>query len=690
MCGLRDRITKAKNSELVCLSYVTIPSYEGNQPYIYVYYAEEDTRLALPVLVRLYNEGLRMWSWNGCPNPTEVRASQRISSCAALLIFLSDNLSRDIDRGYFEAMEALRCNKVKYFVRLSDVELPFDWGKSDTNVVIDYARSNEAAFWLSVYDIDVIERCRGAWPSQPLKSGMSVFESIDSGELSDEYSNILKIIGESPTLDRSGVPVNAEDIALFAGAGENDEKRSTADFFSDHIDDLNRQSMEDLFGMLDEISVSTRRRAEEMQQAAEQRRQEQEAGALRRASLPFQHDAVKLTPSDKPLVPALKFVNNLPHWTETAAREMFGADKVPFSPQDTVAPTVREVETMARAMFGDETVGAEMPEEKENLPEPSLPDIPVIIIEDEHKEDSTSSFEAFIDELSAEELSPAEESPEESIEEEITEAPEEEVIEEESEPLPMSTQPKTVEIAEDSPYTLLPPASGSLTGFTLPDDNYIATAYVENYEEGSSLSAAERAAAAEESRKQFESALEKAAYSVSGRIVARHSGGEPSVGLRVRKPKAKKAAVTARVKPPVKVSPTLIIPAEPETEKAGEIMVEETLGRAERRAERRNRRRARQQENAETEIAENIPETPKKVSVTPEPVRPADPQPRIAGPAPAEVPAETAETAEEPPGRRKKRHPHNSSGLIDVLRSLRAGSAQESESETEEPDSDEE
>ncbi len=685
---------------MVCLSYVTIPSYEGNQPYIYVYYAEEDTRLALPVLVRLYNEGLRMWSWNGCPNPTEVRASQRISSCAALLIFLSDNLNRDIDRGYFEAMEALRCNKVKYFVRLSDVELPFDWGRSETNVVIDYARSNEAAFWLSVYDIDVIERCRGAWPSQPLKSGMSVFESIDSSELSDEYSNILKIIGESPTLDRSGVPINAEDIALFAGAGDPDEKQnapSQSDIFAAHIDDLNRQSMEDLFGMLDEISVSTRRRAEEMQQAAEQRRQEQEEAALRKASLPFQHDAVKLTPSDKPLVPALRFVNNLPHWTETAAREMFGSDKVPFSPQDTVAPSVTEVETMARTMFGDEIVGEEMPEEKENLPEPSLPDIPVIIIEDEHKEDSTPSFEAFIDELSAEELSPVEileesleESLEETIEEEITEAPEEETVEEDPEPLPMPTQPKTVEIEEASPYTLLPPASGSLTGYTLPDDNYITTAYVENFEEGSSLSAAERAAAAEESRKQFESALEKAAYSVSGRIVARHSGGEPSVGLRVRKPKARKAAITAIVKPSVKVSPTLIQPAEPKTEKAEEIIAEEPISRAERGAERRNRRRARRTESTEAEIAENITETPKKVSVTPEPVRPAAPQPPIAEPAPVEVPAETAETAEETPSRRKKRHPHNSSGLIEVLRSLRAGSSQESESETEEPDSDEE
>lgn len=700
---LRDKITKAKNSELVCLSYVTVPSYEGNQPFIYVYYAEEDTRLALPVLVRLYNEGLRMWSWNGCETPTEVRASQRISSCAALLIFLSDNLGRDIDRGYFEAMEALRCNKVKYFVRLSDVELPFDWGRSDNNVVIDYARSNEAAFWLSVYDIDVIERCRGVWPSQPLKSGMSVFDSIDSGELSDEYSSILKIIGESPTLDRSGVPINAEDIALFAGAGESDEKRhifGASDNSDLHLDELNRQSIEDLFGMLDEISVSTRQRAEEMRLAAEQRRQEQQAAAMKKASLPFQHDVIKHTHSDEPPVPALSFKNTV-HWTVTAARDMFGENSVAaVSDRDFTG----EMESMAQTMFGEGTVGDRASEK-----ETDVADVPIIIIEDEQKKEENPSFEEFIDELTERELSPAfeaepvsEETGEEQTEAEISEteetAEEAEETEEEPEEISMPTQPKTVEIEEERPYTLLPPASGSLTGFTLPDDNYIAAQYVEIRDEGDEgLTAAERAAAAEESRKLFESALEKAAYSVSGRIVARHSNGEHSVGLRVRKPVIKKAYVKARVKPPVKVSPALVQRTEPvqTEEKAEKSIIEPPLSRAERRAMRRTGRKAMMQENmGEESIAVSalefpVEEVPKKVSVTPEPIRAVPTQTEKPEAADENTDKEPAETAETVTGRRKKRHPHNSSGLIDVLRSLRAGTDKEIQTESEADDSEE-
>ncbi len=627
------------------MSYVNIPSYEGNSPFIYVYYAEEDTRLALPVLARLYNEGLRMWSWNGCASPTDVRASQRISSCAALLIFLSENLDRDIQRGYFEAMEALRCNKVKYFVRLSDVELPFDWGKSDANVVIDYVRSNEAAFWLSIYDSEIIEGCRGAWPTKKVTAGLSAFDSIDSSELSDEYSNILKIIGDSPALDRSGVPINAEDIALFAGAGEPEENRSEpTEPAEPQVDDLNRKSMEDLFGMLDEISVSTRRKADELREAAEKRRADMEKAAMSQATLPFQQDVAAVEYTDEPPVPALSFIPSALA-VEDIAAEMFNlhiSELTPIEaePQEEAAPT----------------------QETESLPEDIIP---------ESDEPTAPTFEEFIDELTAdanEDIAPAAEA---------ETAPE--IIEE---PVHMATHPITVEITEESASSLLPPAGESLTDFTLPDDNYMTTVFLVNDDENDTLpSAAERAAAAEESRKQFESALEKAAYSVTGRIVARHSKGDYSVGLRVRKPKTVKLAVQAKgkaEKEPVRVSPTPIAKEAPKAEET-----DRSLSRAERRARRRK------------SSAEPIEETPldtqevRRLSVTPEPMRGEMPTSAVthtvAAPvaaAPLEV--DSGESAENTPTPRKKRHPHNSSGLLGMLRTLRSQSnIQESEEDVE-------
>lgn len=662
------------------MSYVTVPSYEGNQPYIYVYYAEEDTRLALPVLARLYNEGLRMWSWNGCSTPTDVRASQRISSCAALLIFLSDNLNRDIDRGYFEAMEALRCNKVKYFVRLSDVELPFDWGRSETNVIIDYVRSNEAAFWLSVYDSDIIERCRGAWPSQPVKVGMSVFDSIDSGELSDEYSNILKIIGDSPALDRSGAPVNAEDIALFAGAGESSEKpseREVPQTAEPPLDDLNRRSMEDLFGMLDEISVSTRRRSEELQQAAIERRQAQEKAALARASLPFQQDVVTVDHPEELPAPTISFNNTTPHWTETAAAAMFGADRIP----DIIkAPSANTAEPEQTELFAGEMFGELPPIAEDTAPEEAEIAEPEEITEEVPE---APSFEAFIDELTAKPAAeaPAEKEPEPAEDEPSSSEPEEE--NEENSPVPMATNPITVEISEVGTSYLLPPASGSLTGFVLPDDNYISTVYVMNDEEGDPRpSAAERAAAAEESRRQFESALEKAAYLVTGRIVARHSDGEGSVGLRVRKPKARRISINARVKT-VKVSPVPIQKTTPEPAAEAEVQP----SRSERRSRRSRRSRAAEEIPSETAVTA---EESRKLTVTPEPMRgepPAailTPSEPIAEPAPSAQPAAPAEAEGEPAvSRRKKRHPHNSSGLLDLLRTLRTNRSAEQSDETE-------
>lgn len=624
-----------KKSELVCLSYVTVPAYEGNSPFIYVYCAEEDTRLALPVLARLYNEGLRMWSWNGCENPTDVRASQRIASCAALLIFLSENLDRDIKREYFEAMEALRCNKVKYFVRLSDVELPFDWGKSDANVVIDYARSDEAKFWLSIYDSDIIESCRGAWPAKKVNVGLSEFESIDSGELSAEYSDIIKIIGTSPALDRSGVPINAEDIALFASVGDResaDESRAAAPTVPP-VDELNSRSMADLFDMLDEISVSTRQKSDELRAAAEKRRADRERAAMSAASLPFQHDAVSVEYTDEPPVPELSFMSSTVT-VESMAAEMFGLDSSELEPIETVADEPAE-EAPAVQITSAESVEAE----QESTDEPT--------------------FEEFIDGLIADKASE-------------TETPAELEPVSEPEPVHMTTAPITVEITDEASEKLLPPAVESLTEFTLPDDEYMATQFVVNDDETDPLpTAAERAAAEEESRRQFENALERAAYTVTGRIVARHSKGLHSVGLKVRKPKTVKLAVRKRTaadetagaeKEPVKVTPVAV---------ESQRHVEESVAGSE--PSRRERRRSRRKEKA-VNVAEESTDG-RRVTVIPEPMR--GEMPVISTPAEASqtetVTAYAVENVEnsDASSPRKRRHPHNSSGLLDILRTMR-------------------
>ncbi len=654
------------------MSYVTIPSYEGSQPFIYVYYAEDDTRLALPVLARLYNEGLRMWSWNGCAAPTDIRASQRISSCAALLIFLSDNLSRDIDREYFEAMEALRCNKVKYFIRLSDVELPFDWGKSDTNIVIDYVRSNEAAFWLSIYDSDILERCRGSWPSQPVKAGLSAFDAIDSSELSDEYSSILKIIGDSPALDRSGVPINAEDIALFAGAGDNSgepyAEKNDASQPAMHIDDLNSKSIRDLFGMLDEISVSTRQRAEELQQSAEKRRLEQQKAAMSAASLPFQHDVVRTAHSDEPPVPALSFTLSA-QAIEEAAAEMFGANII----SESYSVEIYEEEQAELSKETDEIIIID-PSETSDASTPEL---------------SETAFEEFIDDLTGTHIRTVTE--EDSINSENTVSDEPQKADDNAF-IPLFTQAKTVDIKEEK--TLPPPASGSLTGFTLPDDNYITTVHLVHEDEPSPpQSAAERAAAAEQSRKQFESALENAAYKVTGRIIARHSKGIHSVGLKVKKPEST-----------VKRAPKIVkVKAE---SSARNIPKKEALPTPPPSRVQRRKNRHRKGAAAEKEAMPTVEEN-RRISVVPDPVRvvpsaekapaavPSEPvvppvSPNPTRPSEEAVVSQSADTASSAQKNvRKKRHPHNSSGLMGVLRQLRSQQSTQPETEPSEPTAEE-
>ncbi len=629
------------------MSYVNIPSYEGSQPFIYVYYAEDDTRLALPVLTRLYNEGMRMWSWNGCVNPSDVRASQRISSCAALLIFLSDNLNRDIEREYFEAMEALRCNKIKYFVRLSDVELPFDWGKSDTNVVIDYARSNEAAFWLSVYDSDILERCRGSWPKKPIKTGLSAFDAVDSSELSDEYSNILKIIGDSPALDRSGVPINAEDIALFAGAAdESASEKSEDENLPVYVDEINNRSIQDLFGMLDEISASTRQRAEEMQQSAEKRRQEQEKAAMASASLPFQQDNAPSVRSDEPPVPALSFT-------------VFA----------------QSVESAAAEMFGEESISEQFDVE---LPEPVMEDIPIVDISELSEEPAAEqpSFEEFIDDLAESAVSTEEQAAAEDTE--VPAAAENTEESEEAFYLPLSANAKTVEIEEEEPISfLLPPASGSLTGYTLPDDNYMSTVYLENEDETpAALSAADRAAAAEESRKQFESAIENAAFKVTGRIVARHSMGIHSMGLKVKK-SGKKVKPTAGQK----IKTVKAVTAAPKHPAAKQSRPEQSLSRVERRRSRR--KGASLEETAELQETRRISVVPDPVRVVPPVAPPVPAAPPVVTPPAETVPSAPAEGEETAKNVRKKRHPHNSSGLVGMLRQLRSQQNAQAEQNTE-------
>lgn len=284
------------------MNFENIPSYEGNQPFIYAFFSLHDQSFAMPILARLYNEGFRIWCSGMSEDSTEFRAAQRMGSCSVMLLFLTEHLIECVSAGEFEAVGALKASKMRIYIRGDEAQIPFAWDKSESRKVFDFSISDEASFWLQIYNNEQLERCRGPWPDKAMQTGALTLDSLDEREVNDACAELEQLISMTPRVDRSGAPVDPNDIPIFAGKGRAEPVTipepppNPEQYRLDRADrgtTAQEREYAAMMEMLDDLVATTREKSETLRAQIEQRREMEQAAAqsAAQAAAPLAFDA---------------------------------------------------------------------------------------------------------------------------------------------------------------------------------------------------------------------------------------------------------------------------------------------------------------------------------------------------------------------------------------------------------------
>ncbi|MCL2486550.1 MAG: hypothetical protein FWE86_02990, partial [Oscillospiraceae bacterium] len=144
-----------------------LTKYEGNQPFLYACYCAEDEVLAFPILARMYNEGFRLWPSCRGKGKGDFRSLQRLSAASSVIMFMSGTALSLIREGDPDMITCAKSPCLRAVVHLDNTE-PGDIYAMSAPERIPYKPGNEAPFWLSVYGLTPLERCRGPWPAEKL------------------------------------------------------------------------------------------------------------------------------------------------------------------------------------------------------------------------------------------------------------------------------------------------------------------------------------------------------------------------------------------------------------------------------------------------------------------------------------------------------------------------------------------
>ena len=166
-----------------------LPKYEGSQPFLYACYCAEDEVLVFPILARMYNEGFRQWASCRGKGKPDFRALQRLSAASSIIMFMSGTALSLIREGDPELISCAKSPCLRAVVHLDNAE-PGDIYALSAPERIPYKPGNEAPFWLSIYSLTPLERCRGPWPSEKLLLRDPEFDDISQETLREEYQTI--------------------------------------------------------------------------------------------------------------------------------------------------------------------------------------------------------------------------------------------------------------------------------------------------------------------------------------------------------------------------------------------------------------------------------------------------------------------------------------------------------------------
>lgn len=180
------------------MAFAPIPEYEGKSPYVFITYAQQDEKIAYSIAVKMYNEGFRIWSSAACGNPSNMRIAERLGNAEVAMVFLSKSYLKYASYREFEPRAVMNSPKKKIVVCLDDTPLGAEWNTVDFPAGIRYNPDIPQELWLRINSSDTLEKCRGAWPKNPMplpfEESRTINISVDEEELSDELSSLNSVM----------------------------------------------------------------------------------------------------------------------------------------------------------------------------------------------------------------------------------------------------------------------------------------------------------------------------------------------------------------------------------------------------------------------------------------------------------------------------------------------------------------
>ncbi len=209
------------------MAFAPIPEYEGKSPYVFITYAQQDEKIAYSIAVKMYNEGFRIWSSAACGNPSNMRIAERLGNSEVAMVFLSKSYLKYASYREFEPRAVMNSPKKKIVICLDDTPLGTDWNTVDFPAGIRYNPHIPQELWLRINSSDTLEKCRGAWPKNPMplpfeESGAINISVDDDDDISDELSSLNSVMASfGAGLDEQDI----KNITLFQKNGKANNNR---------------------------------------------------------------------------------------------------------------------------------------------------------------------------------------------------------------------------------------------------------------------------------------------------------------------------------------------------------------------------------------------------------------------------------------------------------------------------------
>ncbi len=145
----------------------TITPYCGNQPYIFISYANRDKARVMPVITRLSAEGLRVWYDEGIDPGTEWEdnIAGHLVGCEVFISFMSENYIRS-DNCKDELSYARDLGKSRLVVYLEPVDLPpgIAMRINRLQAIHKHRYDSDSAFYSKLMETPFFDKCRGSQP----------------------------------------------------------------------------------------------------------------------------------------------------------------------------------------------------------------------------------------------------------------------------------------------------------------------------------------------------------------------------------------------------------------------------------------------------------------------------------------------------------------------------------------------